>query len=142
MSVVHFAAASCQACALRYTLFCRRCVDVLDLQKKTATVNGKVVAESDDCIYFDNQWYFPPSSVKSGALRANGQAGHCGWKGKYDYFDVIADGDVAAGSAWIYPEPMVRVFRLFTSDRLPCTNPDPSRLPLWTSRGVLVSGRA
>ena len=111
------------------------------LQKKTATVNGKVVAESDDCIYFDNQWYFPASSVKSGALRANGQAGHCGWKGKYDYFDVIADGDVAAGSAWIYPEPMVRVSLSLAVYRR-CTNPDPSRLLPWTSRGVLASGRA
>ena len=65
------------------------------------------MAQSDDCIFFDNQWYFPASAVNPGCLRANGATGHCGWKGNYDYYDVVADGEVAAGSAWIYPDPMV-----------------------------------
>jgi uncharacterized protein (DUF427 family) len=70
----------------------------------------QVIAEADksDLIYIEQNWYFPPSSVKQEFLRKSDTPYTCPWKGVCQYFDVgQADGDTwSADNAWSYPEPM------------------------------------
>ena len=50
-------------------------------------------------------YYFPPGDIEPGVLREVGRRTICEWKGVAAYFDVRANGRVAPGGAWGYPEP-------------------------------------
>jgi uncharacterized protein (DUF427 family) len=67
-----------------------------------------VIAECDkeDLIYIEQNWYFPPTSVKSEFLRKSDTPYTCPWKGVCQYFDIGSDDDWSSDSAWSYPEPL------------------------------------
>ncbi|HUD10310.1 MAG TPA: DUF427 domain-containing protein [Candidatus Saccharimonadales bacterium] len=67
----------------------------------------KVIAEADkdDLIYIEQNWYFPPSSVKKEFLRKSDTPYTCPWKGVCQYFDVGKEGGWSKDNAWSYPEP-------------------------------------
>lgn len=69
--------------------------------------NGVVIAEADrnDLIYIEQNWYFPPSSVKQEYLRESDTPYTCPWKGKCQYFDVGQGDNWSHDSAWTYPHP-------------------------------------
>jgi uncharacterized protein (DUF427 family) len=69
--------------------------------------NDQVIAEADrdDLIYIEQNWYFPPSSVKQDFLRKSSTPYTCPWKGDCQYFDVGKEGDWSMDSAWSYPQP-------------------------------------
>jgi len=70
-----------------------------------ATWNGDEIARSPHCILVENRLYFPPESVRPGALRPASGSSQCYWKGgAATYFDVLAGGEVNAGAAWTYEE--------------------------------------
>lgn len=73
-----------------------------------ATWNGQVIAEADkeDLIYIEQNWYFPPSSVKQEFLRKSDTPYTCPWKGVCQYFDVGQGDNYSKDNAWSYPEPM------------------------------------
>lgn len=80
-----------------------------------ATWNGIVIAEApkEELIYIEQNWYFPPSSVKMEYLRKSDTPYTCPWKGVCQYYDVGQDSEAngaAAGwskdNAWSYNEPM------------------------------------
>jgi uncharacterized protein (DUF427 family) len=70
--------------------------------------NDVVIAEAakDDLIYIEQNWYFPPDSVKAEYLRKSDTPYTCPWKGVCQYFDVGRDDNWSADNAWSYPEPM------------------------------------
>ncbi|HEX7368632.1 MAG TPA: DUF427 domain-containing protein [Candidatus Saccharimonadales bacterium] len=72
-----------------------------------AVWNGKVVAEAgkDDLIYIEQNWYFPPSSIKKEFFRESTTPYTCPWKGECQYFDVGEGGNWSKDSAWTYPRP-------------------------------------
>jgi uncharacterized protein (DUF427 family) len=72
-----------------------------------ATWKGKVIAEADkdDLIYIEQNWYFPPGSVKKEFLRESPTPYTCPWKGECQYFDVGLDSDWSGDNAWSYPKP-------------------------------------
>jgi len=72
----------------------------------TATLNGTVVAESDETVIVEGNHYFPPSSVKSEYFSPTDHSSVCGWKGTASYYDVTVDGHTEGNAAWYYPEPM------------------------------------
>ena len=74
--------------------------------------NGQVIAEADkdDLIYIEQNWYFPPSSVKQEFLRKSDTPYTCPWKGECQYFDVGSDDQWSKDSAWSYPEPLPTAF--------------------------------
>jgi len=77
-----------------------------------ATWNGRVIAEADkdDLIYIEQNWYFPPESVKQDFLRKSPTPYTCPWKGECQYFDV-GDGETwSKDSAWSYPNPLPTAF--------------------------------
>lgn len=73
-----------------------------------ATWNGQVIAEADkaDLIYIEQNWYFPPESVKKDFLRPSDTPYTCPWKGVCQYFDVGKDEQWSHDNAWCYPEPL------------------------------------
>jgi uncharacterized protein (DUF427 family) len=72
-----------------------------------AVWNGVTIAEADkeDLIYIEQNWYFPPESVKNEYLRKSDTPYTCPWKGVCQYFDVGEGGNWAKDNAWSYPEP-------------------------------------
>ncbi len=78
-----------------------------------AVWNGSVVAETDDAVSVEGNWYFPLSSVRPGVLVASTTHSLCPWKGIASYFDVSAGGRRAPDGAWTYrhPSPLARRIR-------------------------------
>ncbi|HSX42553.1 MAG TPA: DUF427 domain-containing protein [Candidatus Saccharimonadales bacterium] len=70
--------------------------------------NDQVIAEADkeDLIYIEQNWYFPPSSVKQEFLQKSDTPYTCPWKGVCQYFDVVQGDTVSKDNAWSYPEPL------------------------------------
>lgn len=70
--------------------------------------NGKVIAEApkEDLIYIEQNWYFPPASVKQDFLKKSDTPYTCPWKGVCQYFDVGEDSLWSKDDAWSYPNPL------------------------------------
>ena len=73
-----------------------------------AVWNGQVIAEADkkDLIYIEQNWYFPPASVKQEFLRKSETPYTCPWKGVCQYFDVGIADKTSQDNAWSYPSPL------------------------------------
>lgn len=67
--------------------------------------NGVVVAESDRCEIVENNYYFPPDSIKSDYFQPSNTHTVCGWKGTASYYSLLVEGKTNADAAWYYPEP-------------------------------------
>lgn len=50
-------------------------------------------------------YYIPREDVQMALLQPLTRASMCEWKGQASYFDVVADGKVAAAAAWCYETP-------------------------------------
>lgn len=72
-----------------------------------AVWKGKIIAEAskEDLIYIEQNWYFPPSSVKQEFLQKSETPYTCPWKGVCQYFNVAEGGEMSQDSAWSYPDP-------------------------------------
>ena len=57
-----------------------------------AEIDGQTIAEAtkDDLVRIEGNWYFPPASIREGALAESDKAYTCPWKGDAQYFDVHA----------------------------------------------------
>lgn len=68
---------------------------------------GAVIAEApqEDLIYIEQNWYFPPSSVKQEYLQKSPTPYTCPWKGDCQYYNVGQGDDWSHDSAWAYLEP-------------------------------------
>ncbi|MDA0350681.1 MAG: DUF427 domain-containing protein [Chloroflexi bacterium] len=71
-----------------------------------ATINGHVLAESDEFEVVEGNVYFPPSAVKQELFAPNPSHTICSWKGEASYYDIVVDGELFEGRAWFYPDPM------------------------------------
>jgi uncharacterized protein (DUF427 family) len=83
-----------------------------------AVWNDKVIAEADkdDLIYIEQNWYFPPSSVKQEFLQKSPTPYTCPWKGVCQYFNV-GEGDTwSPDNAWSYPEPLPSAIDIVKKD--------------------------
>ena len=56
-----------------------------------AVRNGAVLAENDDTIVVEGNYYFPPDSLKRELFTEGGLPTVCFWKGKASCFDVEVD---------------------------------------------------
>ncbi len=73
--------------------------------KKRATWNGQVIAESDDLVNIENNYYFPTSSVTKNLLEESGTTSYCPWKGTANYYSIKVDGKVNKDAVWYYADP-------------------------------------
>jgi len=72
-----------------------------------ATINGTVIAESDETVVVEGNHYFPADSIKNEhfvAAASNLTTG-CPWKGTASYYDIVVDGETLETVAWTYAEP-------------------------------------
>jgi uncharacterized protein (DUF427 family) len=67
--------------------------------------NGATLAESDQGIVVEGNYYFPPDAVNGVHLRESQKHTTCFWKSVASYDDVDANGKVNKNAAWYYPEP-------------------------------------
>jgi len=70
-----------------------------------ATLNGTIIAESDNTTIVENNHYFPPDSVKKEFFSDSKTTSVCPWKGTASYYNATADGQTVTNVAWYYPEP-------------------------------------
>lgn len=73
-----------------------------------AQLLGHVVAEAsdDDLVWIEGRLYFPPASVRDGALQPSPRPYTCPWKGAAQYFDVLTPQSRSTAAAWSYPMPL------------------------------------
>ncbi len=91
-----------------------------------AVWNDTVIAESDDTVVVENNYYFPLSAVSAGVLSPSATTSGCPWKGTANYYSVTAGGKTNADAAWYYAEPKAAAAEI------------KGRVAFW--KGVKVSG--
>jgi uncharacterized protein (DUF427 family) len=70
-----------------------------------AVLNGVVIAESDDTVVVEGNYYFPADSVTGAYLVDSRMRTLCPWKGVARYKTVTVNGMSAPHAAWYYPRP-------------------------------------
>lgn len=72
-----------------------------------AVLAGTVIAQADDAetILIEGNHYFPPSTVRPGALVESPTPYTCPWKGACQYYSVVVGDAQYADHAWTYPTP-------------------------------------
>jgi uncharacterized protein (DUF427 family) len=73
--------------------------------KKQAIWNGQVLAESDDLVQVEGNYYFPKDSITSEFFTDSSTHTTCPWKGVASYHNIVVDGKENKDAAWYYPEP-------------------------------------
>jgi len=73
--------------------------------KKRAIWNGQVIAESDDLLNIENNYYFPVSSVKKEFLKESDTSSFCAWKGTASYYSLDVEGAENKDAVWYYADP-------------------------------------
>jgi uncharacterized protein (DUF427 family) len=74
-------------------------------QAMKAIWNNTLIAESNETVKLEGNYYFPPDSVKTQFLRESNTHTLCSWKGKANYYDIVVDDSINRDAAWYYPEP-------------------------------------
>jgi len=71
--------------------------------KKRAIWNGQIIAESDDLVNVESNYYFPEESLNKEFFKESSTNSVCPWKGTASYYTVSVDGKDNADAAWYYP---------------------------------------
>ncbi|KAF8968956.1 hypothetical protein BDZ97DRAFT_1915655 [Flammula alnicola] len=67
------------------------------------SLDGHLLAESDDTILVEGNDYFPPATVRTSFLSRSDTTSVCPWKGTASYYNAIVDGNTIQDIAWYYP---------------------------------------
>ncbi len=67
--------------------------------------NGAVLAESDQTVVVEGNYYFPPDSIRAEHFQPSATHTICPWKGTASYYTLVVDGKQNPDAAWFYPEP-------------------------------------
>ena len=70
-----------------------------------AVWNNSVIAESDNCVIVEGNYYFPADSVRREYLQDSNTHTECPWKGTASYYTLAVDGARNPDAAWYYPAP-------------------------------------
>lgn len=73
--------------------------------KKQAIWNGQVIAESNDLVNVEGNYYFPKESIKSEFFQDSDTHTVCPWKGTASYYSISVGGQQNTDAAWYYPSP-------------------------------------
>ena len=67
--------------------------------------HNQILAESDETIVVEKNYYFPMSSVNMDYFIPSDTKSFCPWKGDASYYSVIVNGEKNIDAAWYYPTP-------------------------------------
>jgi len=67
--------------------------------------NNTVVAESDDTVLVEGNYYFPESSLKREFITFSNHKTSCAWKGQASYYSLLVNGELNTNAVWFYPDP-------------------------------------
>jgi uncharacterized protein (DUF427 family) len=70
-----------------------------------ATWRGTTLAESDDTVMVEGNYYFPADSIHRKNFKESNTHTVCPWKGEASYYHVVVGEDVNQDAAWYYPQP-------------------------------------
>lgn len=70
-----------------------------------ATWNGVTLAESDDVVVVEGNYYFPESSLNRQYTTFSNHRMGCAWKGQAHYYSLLVNGEMSPEAVWYYPEP-------------------------------------
>ena len=73
--------------------------------KKQAIWNGQVIAESNDLVRLEGNYYFPANSLKQEFLKESTTHTVCPWKGTASYYSLEVNVQTNADAVWYYPSP-------------------------------------
>lgn len=71
----------------------------------TATLDGTVLASSEDTVVVEGNHYFPPDSVMWDHFAETDLTTGCPWKGTASYYTVTVGDTVLTDVAWTYHDP-------------------------------------
>ncbi len=67
--------------------------------------NNKVIAESNETVEVEGNFYFPESSINREVLKESNHFSLCPRNGKARYFHIQVNGQTNKDAAWVYPAP-------------------------------------
>lgn len=67
--------------------------------------NNQVIAESDNTVVVEGNYYFPPDAIKKEFLKLSNTNTTCPWKGKASYYTLEVNGETNKDAGWYYSEP-------------------------------------
>ena len=67
--------------------------------------NNTVIAESDDTVLVEGNYYFPESSLKREFIAFSNHKSSCAWKGQASYYSLLVNGELNTNAVWYYPDP-------------------------------------
>jgi uncharacterized protein (DUF427 family) len=70
-----------------------------------ASWNNITLAESDDTVLVEGNYYFPESALKKEFTTFSNHKTSCAWKGQASYHSLLVNGDMNVDAVWFYPEP-------------------------------------
>ena len=73
--------------------------------KKQAIWNGQVIAESDDLIHIEGNYYFPTDSIQKAFFEESDTQSVCPWKGTASSYSLRDNDSINQDAAWYYPDP-------------------------------------
>jgi len=66
---------------------------------------GATIAESNDTVVVEGNYYFPMSTVNMEYMKPSDATTVCPWKGVASYYSINVGGELNTDAAWYYPEP-------------------------------------
>lgn len=66
--------------------------------------NGETIAESNDAVKIEGNYYFPPESINKQYLNKSKLRSFCYWKGLASYYHLEKNGSVQKNAGWYYPK--------------------------------------
>jgi uncharacterized protein (DUF427 family) len=67
--------------------------------------NDEIIAESDDTVVVEGNYYFPRESLREDVLRPSEKHTICPWKGKASYYTLESGDHTTRDAVWYYPDP-------------------------------------
>ncbi|GFF57500.1 hypothetical protein IFM46972_10818 [Aspergillus udagawae] len=95
------------------------------MPRARATLDGTVLAESDNWETVEGNIYFPPSAINKSLFTPTDLSTHCSWKGDASYYTVTVGDKSIPNVAWYYAQPYdaaknIKDYVAFCQSLVPC----------------------
>ena len=99
-----------------------------------ATWNNTLIAESDDTVLVEGNYYFPESTLNRDVVTFSNHKSSCAWKGEASYYSLNVNGELNLNAVW-YPA-ICRPCRVCSSARLPRAAKNVAAVPSYRPASV------